>query len=140
MRRCRTAAQVVCTLGPASRTVPILEEMLRSGMNVARFNFSHGSHEYHQVRRVMAAGDGGGRGAAQRELAAAAKTAWVATTAAGWRVLQPIGPGAAAGSAAAFVRLAVTAPARPTAGPPTGDAEQPADGDAQHAHHVRGHA
>lgn len=40
--------KVVCTLGPASRDVHILCEMLRSGMNVARFNFSHGSHEYHQ--------------------------------------------------------------------------------------------
>ena len=29
--------------------MPILEELLRAGMSVARFNFSHGSHEYHQV-------------------------------------------------------------------------------------------
>lgn len=42
--------QVVCTLGPKSRDVPVLEELLRAGMSVARFNFSHGSHEYHQVR------------------------------------------------------------------------------------------
>lgn len=41
--------QVVCTLGPKSRDVPVLEELLRAGMSVARFNFSHGSHEYHQV-------------------------------------------------------------------------------------------
>jgi len=40
--------KLVCTLGPASRTVPMLEKLLRAGMNVARFNFSHGSHEYHQ--------------------------------------------------------------------------------------------
>ncbi|KAL4526617.1 hypothetical protein Ndes2526A_g01058 [Nannochloris sp. 'desiccata'] len=40
--------KVICTLGPASRTIPILCDMLQNGMNVARFNFSHGSHEYHQ--------------------------------------------------------------------------------------------
>ncbi|KIZ06088.1 pyruvate kinase [Monoraphidium neglectum] len=40
--------KVVCTLGPASRSVEVIEELLRAGMNVARFNFSHGSHEYHQ--------------------------------------------------------------------------------------------
>jgi pyruvate kinase len=42
---------VVCTLGPASRAVEVIEELLRAGMNVARFNFSHGSHEYHKVRQ-----------------------------------------------------------------------------------------
>ncbi|KAK9835247.1 hypothetical protein WJX81_008602 [Elliptochloris bilobata] len=40
--------KIVCTLGPKSRSVPVLEELLRAGMSVARFNFSHGSHEYHQ--------------------------------------------------------------------------------------------
>jgi pyruvate kinase len=41
-------SKIVCTLGPVSRTVEILETMLRAGMSIARFNFSHGSHEYHQ--------------------------------------------------------------------------------------------
>lgn len=40
--------KIVCTLGPSCRDVGILKDLLRSGMNVARFNFSHGSHEYHQ--------------------------------------------------------------------------------------------
>lgn len=35
--------KIICTLGPKSRDVPILEELLRSGMSVARFNFSHGT-------------------------------------------------------------------------------------------------
>ena len=40
--------KIVCTLGPASATEEIMEEMLKSGMNVARFNFSHGTHESHE--------------------------------------------------------------------------------------------
>ncbi|PNW87383.1 hypothetical protein CHLRE_02g147900v5 [Chlamydomonas reinhardtii] len=37
-----------CTLGPQSRTVEVLEDLLRAGMTVARFDFSWGSMEYHQ--------------------------------------------------------------------------------------------
>ncbi len=40
--------KIVCTLGPVSRSVEMLEKLLHAGMSVARFNFSHGSHEYHQ--------------------------------------------------------------------------------------------
>lgn len=40
--------KIVCTLGPASRSVTMIEKLLKAGMNVARFNFSHGSHDYHQ--------------------------------------------------------------------------------------------
>ncbi|KAK8950577.1 hypothetical protein KSP40_PGU000019 [Platanthera guangdongensis] len=44
----RLKTKIVCTLGPSSRSVVMLEKLLRAGMNVARFNFSHGSHDYHQ--------------------------------------------------------------------------------------------
>ena len=40
--------KIVCTLGPACSDEKTMEEMLRAGMNVARFNFSHGDHAYHK--------------------------------------------------------------------------------------------
>ena len=40
--------KIVCTLVPTSRSIPTIEKLLRMGMNVSRFNFSHCSHEYHQ--------------------------------------------------------------------------------------------
>lgn len=40
--------KIVCTIGPVSQSIPVLEEMIRSGMDVARVNFSHGDFEGHK--------------------------------------------------------------------------------------------
>lgn len=42
--------KIICTLGPSTDKAGVLEEMLKKGMNVARLNFSHGSHEEHGKR------------------------------------------------------------------------------------------
>jgi pyruvate kinase len=52
-------AKIVCTIGPACDTQDKLEQLIRAGMDVARLNFSHGTHEEHgrRIRAVRAAAD-----------------------------------------------------------------------------------
>lgn len=40
-------AKIICTIGPSSNSPEMLRELMRAGMDVARLNFSHGSHEKH---------------------------------------------------------------------------------------------
>ncbi|HEU0002096.1 MAG TPA: pyruvate kinase [Ktedonobacteraceae bacterium] len=48
--------KIVCTIGPATSSEERLEQLMRAGMNVARLNFSHGTHAEHEqvVKRVRA--------------------------------------------------------------------------------------
>jgi pyruvate kinase len=53
----RRKAKIVCTIGPASNSEVVLRDMMRFGLDVARLNFSHGTHEEHarlidRIRRV----------------------------------------------------------------------------------------
>jgi pyruvate kinase len=57
MRRTRT--KIVCTIGPASSSVEQLDRLAAAGMDVARLNFSHGTHvEHAEVIRRLRAGEG----------------------------------------------------------------------------------
>jgi len=43
-----TGTKIVCTIGPASQNPDVLRRLIKSGMNVARLNFSHGNHDFHR--------------------------------------------------------------------------------------------
>lgn len=57
MQSTKKQTKIVCTIGPASNTVPQLKKLIKAGMNVARLNFSHGTHPDHAkiVRSVRQA-------------------------------------------------------------------------------------
>ncbi len=56
-------AKIVCTLGPSSNTEATVRDLMRLGMDVARLNFSHGTHEEHarMIERVRKVADKEGR-------------------------------------------------------------------------------
>ncbi|HXX53296.1 MAG TPA: pyruvate kinase [Thermodesulfovibrionales bacterium] len=56
--------KIVCTIGPASESIEVMEKMMHSGMNIARLNFSHGDFESHRtvVRNLRSAARAVGKG------------------------------------------------------------------------------
>ena len=51
--------KIVCTMGPNTSDRNLLRDMILAGMDVARFNFSHGDHEEHEKRIETVKGTSG---------------------------------------------------------------------------------
>lgn len=51
--------KIVCTIGPATQSIEMMRKLMQHGMDVARFNFSHGSYEYHEecLKNIRAAAE-----------------------------------------------------------------------------------
>ncbi len=56
-------AKIICTIGPSCNTEPVIRDLMRLGMDVARLNFSHGSHDDHarSIKRLREAAQKEGR-------------------------------------------------------------------------------
>jgi pyruvate kinase len=63
MKLPKNKTKIVCTLGPASDSPEVMEQMIRAGMNVARLNFSHGDFAGHRkvIEHLRASARGAGR-------------------------------------------------------------------------------
>jgi pyruvate kinase len=61
--------KIVCTLGPATATAPRLTELIEAGMDVARLNFSHGTHAEHSAYYDLVRQIAGHRGRSVQVLA-----------------------------------------------------------------------